>query len=106
MPDACKSIARRPLSALVVGGLALAAHADAKKKLDTFGATKTDIDAARQKTQTMALVADILGGTAIAMVGVTIVLGVTAGPGKKEAPAQPKAAITLGPGGVSVGGRF
>jgi tetratricopeptide (TPR) repeat protein len=88
----------------IVGGLALAARADAQKQLDTFGAKKADIDAARSKTATLALVADILGGTAIAMTGVTIILGVTSG--KSDAPPSPKAAITVGPGGVSVGGRF
>ena len=88
----------------IVGGLALAAHGDAQKQLDTFGAKKADIDAARGRTQTLALVADVLGGAAIAMAGVTIVLGVTSG--KTDAPPAPKAAITLGPGGVSLGGRF
>ncbi|MFO0586962.1 MAG: PEGA domain-containing protein [Polyangiaceae bacterium] len=92
------------VGAAVVGGLALSAHADAKKQLDTFGATKADIDAARSKTQTLALVTDVLGGAAIAMAGVTIVLGVTGG--KKEAPPQPKAALTVGPSGFSLSGKF
>lgn len=90
--------------AAVVGGLALSAHSDAQKQLDTFGAKKADIDAARSKTQTLALVTDILGGAAVAMAGVTIVLGVTGG--KKEAPPQPKAALTIGPSSVSLSGRF
>ena len=92
------------VGAAVVGGLALSAHSDAQKQLDTFGAKKTDIDAARSKTQTLALVTDILGGAAVAMAGVTIILGVTGG--KKEAPPQPKAALTVGPTGISLSGKF
>ena len=90
--------------AAVVGGLALSAHADAKKQLGTFGVKQADLDAARSKTQTLALVTDILGGAAIAVAGVTIVLGVTGG--KKDAPPQPKAALTVGPSGVSLSGKF
>lgn len=88
----------------IVGGLALSAHDDQEKKLGTFGAKKADIEAARSKTQTLALVADILGGTAIAMAGVTIILAATSG--KSSAPPAPKAAITVGPRGLAVSGSF
>jgi hypothetical protein len=89
----------------IVGGLALGAHADAEKKLGTLGSTAPEIEAARSKTQTLALVADILGGTTIAMAGVTLILGLTT-TGKSDAPAPPKAAVTVGPRGVSLVGTF
>lgn len=89
----------------IVGGLALGAHGDTQTKLGTLGVTAAEIEAAHSKTQTLALVADILGGTAIAMVGVTIVLAVTTG--KSDAPAPPKAAtVTFGSRGLAVGGTF
>jgi hypothetical protein len=87
--------------AVVTGVLALGAHSDAETKLGTLGVMSSDVEAAHSKTATLALVTDILGGTAIAMAAVTIVIGVT---GKSSAPA--KAALGLGPRGVAFSGSF
>jgi hypothetical protein len=87
--------------AVTTGVLALGAHSDAETKLGTLGVKSSDVEAAHSKVATLALVTDIVGGTAIAMAGVTIALGVTSG---KSAPA--KAALTLGPRGAVISGRF
>lgn len=87
----------------VFGGLALAAHGDAETKLGTLGVKASDVSSAHSKTKTLSLVADILGGTTIAMAGVTIALGVTSGSSKSDAP---KAALTLHPRGLALGGSF
>jgi hypothetical protein len=87
--------------AVITGVLALGAHSDAETKLGTLGVMASDVEAAHSKTATLALVTDILGGTAIAMAGVTIALGVT---GKSSAP--PRTSLTLGPRGAALAGRF
>jgi hypothetical protein len=88
----------------VTGALALGAHSDAEKTLGTLGVKAADVEAAHSKVKTLALVTDIFGGAAIAMAGVTIILGVTGGKGEPEAPRA--ARLTLGPRGVMVGGSF
>jgi hypothetical protein len=91
------------LGAVVTGVLALGAHSTAETELGMLGGvTAPEISAAHSKTANLALVTDILGGTAIAMAAVTIALGVT---GSKSADAPPRAALTVGPRGafLSVG---
>ncbi|MBK8252182.1 MAG: hypothetical protein IPK82_05885 [Polyangiaceae bacterium] len=95
----------------VVGGLALAAQGDAQNTLNKFGATADEIQSARSKTQTMALVADILGGTALAMTAVTIIIGVTGSKSSTTAKASllptPKSTqLGLGPGKIVLQGSF
>jgi hypothetical protein len=87
--------------AVVTGVLALGAHSDAQTKLGTLGVKASDVEAAHSKTVTLAAVTDALGGAAIVMAGVTIALGVTGG--KRE---PPPAALTLGPRGAALSGRF
>lgn len=96
-------------SALVVGTvitgvLALGAKSDAEATLGTLGVKASDVSAARSKMKKLALATDILGGASIAMIGVTVVLGVTGGKG--DAPAPKTATIGVGPGSLSVGGTF
>lgn len=88
---------------VVTGVLALSAHGDAVSKLGTLGVKAADVEAAHARTAKLALVTDILGGAAVAMTGVTIIVGVTGG--KSEA--APRAArLTLTTRGVDLGGTF
>ena len=87
----------------ITGGLALSAHGDHQKKLDTFGIAAAELDSARSNTQTLALVTDILGGAALAMTAVTIVIAATSG---KSDPARKTATLGLGPRGLVLRGAF
>jgi hypothetical protein len=91
--------------AVITGILALGAHGDAETKLATRGATATDIEAAHSKAATLGLVTDVLGGAAIVMGGLTIVLAATSGKGHVDA-AKPAAALQLSPRGAVFTGRF
>jgi hypothetical protein len=91
--------------AVVTGILALGAHSDAETKLGTLGVKAADIEAARSKMTTLALVTDVLGGAAIVMGGVTIVLAVTSGKGRVDE-AKPRAALLLSPRGALLTGQF
>jgi tetratricopeptide (TPR) repeat protein len=86
----------------VTGVLALQAHSAAETDLNTLGVSSSTVSSAHSKTMNLALVADILGGTTIAMAGVTIALGVTSGKTSKP----DAAALTLGPRGAALSGRF
>lgn len=91
--------------AVVTGILALGAHSDAEAKLGTRGVKAADIEAAHSKTATLALVTDVLGGAAIVMGGVTIVLAATSGKSRVDE-AKPAAALLLSPRGALLTGRF
>ena len=91
--------------AIITGVLALGAHSDAETKLATRGATAADVEAAHSKAATLGLVTDVLGGAAILMGGLTIVLAATSGKGHVNA-AKPAAALQLGPRGALFTGRF
>ena len=87
---------------VITGVLALQAHSDAENQLNSCCmAVKGDIESAHSKTATLALVTDILGATTIAMAGVTIAVGVTS-----SRTSKPSTAITLGPRGAALSGRF
>ncbi len=86
----------------VLGGLALLAHGDAEKTVGTFGATAAEIKDARSKTQSLAIVADILGGATIAMATVSIILGVRAS-GKSNTSATK---LHVGPARIGISGSF
>ncbi|MFT3766204.1 MAG: PEGA domain-containing protein [Minicystis sp.] len=88
----------------VTGVMALGAHSDAEKQLGTLGVKASDVEAAHTKTRNLALVADILGGAALAMAGVTIALGVTSS--KSDAPPPQTATIRIGPRGAALGLSF
>ncbi len=91
------------VGAVVTGVLALGAHSTAESELGMVGGvTASQISAAHTKTANLALVTDILGGTAIAMAAVTIALGVTGG----KADAPPRTALTLGPRGAFLSAGF
>jgi hypothetical protein len=69
----------------VTGALALGAKSDYDAKQGTLGVSHADLQSASQRTQTLALVTDILGGAAIVSAGVTAYLFFTRGapPAKK-----------------------
>ena len=91
--------------AMITGVLALGAHSDAETKLATRGSTDADVEAAHSKTATLGLVTGVLGGAAIVMGGLTIVLAATSGKGHVNA-AKPAAALQLSPRGALFTGRF
>ena len=90
--------------AVVTGILALGAHSDAETMLGTRGVKAADIEAAHSKTATLALVTDVLGGAAVVMGGVTIVLAATSG--NRVDAAKPAAALLLSPRGALLTGQF
>jgi hypothetical protein len=91
--------------AVITGVLALGAHGDAVTALATRGVKAADVEAAHSKAATLGLVTDVLGGAAIVMGGVTIVLAATSGKGHVDE-AKPAAALQLSPRGVLFTGRF
>ena len=90
---------------MVTGILALGAQSDVETKVGTRGVRAADIDAARSKMATLALVTDVLGGAAIVMGGVTIVLAATSGKSRVDE-AKPAAALLLSPRGALLTGQF
>jgi tetratricopeptide (TPR) repeat protein len=89
--------------AVVTGVLAVGAHSDAEDKIHMLGVSSADVASAHSKTAALALATDILGGAAIAMGGVTLVLALTGG---KREPAPKAAALTLGPRGAALSASF
>ena len=91
--------------AVVTGILALGARSDAETTLGTLGVKAADVEAAHSKAATLGLVTDVLGGAAILMGGVTIVLAATSGK-SRNAEAKPAAALLLTPRGALLTGQF
>lgn len=92
----------------VVGGLTLSASSDLKDKRETFGTTRTELDEARDKTKTMALVTDILIGATAVAAGVSIYLTATSGSSTQRTGAAPAPTLRVGvgPGSVKLAGTF
>lgn len=91
--------------AAVTGALALGARSDAEAKLATRGVAAADVEAAHAKTANLALATDVLGGAAIAMAVITILVGASGGKSVSTEP-KPAAALRLGPRGALVIGQF
>ncbi len=88
----------------VLGGLALSARGDLRDALATYPGSPPDLKAAQDRTRTLALATDVLGGVTIAGAIATAVL-FAVGPG--GAPPKPRAAsVGVSPGGVVLVGRF
>lgn len=83
------------IGAVITGVLALKASGDLATMRDSANASREGLDDAKTKTQTFALVTDILTGGAVVALGVTIYVGVSSNRDKK--PDAPPAAP--GPGG-------
>lgn len=98
------------IGAGVTGGLALGASSDLETKLQTFGTTRDDLDSAGSKTQTLALVSDVLLAATAVSAGVSVYLTVRAASAGGAAPAAgaiaPAVRVGVGPGSVSIAGTF
>ena len=103
--------------AVVTGILALGASGDLKTLRTTGTPTADGLDSARSKTQTLALVTDILTGCAVVAGGITLyftIAGGSSSPEAKPAAAPPPAGafykptlnVGINPGGVSLLGTF
>ncbi len=93
---------------VVTGVLALSAKSKFDDTIAKVGVTPTDVDDARTKTRTLALVTDILGGATLAGAIVTVIVGLTtsgkSAPKKDAAP--PPVSFSVSPFGASVSGSF
>jgi hypothetical protein len=89
----------------VTGSLALAAKKKFDDALATSPGSSTDINHARDRTRTLALATDILGGAAIAGAVVTVVLAFTTKNGSKHEEEQ-SVRLDVGPSGASIAGVF
>jgi PEGA domain/Tetratricopeptide repeat len=84
----------------VTGYLALQAERDHDEKLKRPGVTGSELDDDASKAKTFALTTDILAGSAIVFAGIATVLFVTHESGGQQV------GVGVGPGNVSVRGRF
>lgn len=92
----------------ITGGLALAASGDLTKKLDTFGTSPADFEAAGSKTKALALTTDILLGATVVGAGVSLILTLTRGPEKpdRKAASLPPIRVGVGLGSIGITGAF
>jgi len=93
------------VAAGVTGVLALGASSDLDTKLNTAGATRDEIDAARSKTKALALTTDILLGATLVAAGTSLVFTLTSGSAKKASAGVPLR-VGIGVGSVSLRGAF
>lgn len=89
----------------VAGVLAIDSYNDTKAKIATRNISAADIEAAHSKTATLSIVADVLGGAAVAMGVVTLVVGLT-GSSSQPRPQKVDAKLRLGPQGIALTGQF
>lgn len=98
------------VGAVVTGILALGAKGSLQDEVKNPGATRDSLDSAKSKVTGLALATDILTGSAVIALGVTLYVGLS-GPSKKDAAppptsSLPKVRVGVGPGSVSVFGTF
>jgi hypothetical protein len=97
------------VGAVVTGVLSLSAKSALQDEVKSPTATRDSLDSAHSKLTGLALATDILAGSAIVAGGVTLIVGLTGGPAKKDEqkPASlPKVRVGVGPGSVSLLGSF
>ncbi len=104
------------VGAVVTGVLALGASSDLKDQRTSGKATRDDLESAKSKAQTFALVTDILTGCAVVAGGVTLYFTVAGGSSSDAKPAaaappagafyKPTLKVGVNPGGVSLLGTF
>ena len=92
------------IAATTTGILALRAHSDTETKLKQRGVSASAVESAHNDTATLALATDVLGGAAIAMGVVTLLLGTSGG--SSSAGDKPGVALSVGPQGAFLNGRF
>lgn len=86
----------------VTGGLALSAHGSLKDALGTFPGNAATITAAQNKTRSLAITTDVLGGVTLAGAVTTAILFAVA----PRAAEKAKVSVAVSPSGVAVGGVF
>jgi hypothetical protein len=92
---------------VVTGVLALSAKGKFDDTIARAGVTPTDVDDARSKTRTLALVTDVLGGATIAGAIVTVIVGLTtSGKSAPKKDAPPPVSFSVSPFGASLSGAF
>lgn len=94
------------VATVVTGVLALSAKGAFEDAIARPGVTTTEVDDARSKTRTFALVTDVLGGATIVSAAVTLIVALTRG---KSAPDErPVGAlrVQVSPFGASLSGSF
>lgn len=84
----------------VTGYLALQAQHDHEDQVQRFGATASELNDSHDRAKTFALTTDILGGAAVVCAGIATVLLITHDSGPEQV------GVGVGPGAVSVRGRF
>ncbi|WPB73924.1 PEGA domain-containing protein [Archangium violaceum] len=88
----------------VTGVLALSASNDLRKQREAFGATRTQLDEASQKTRTLALTSDVLLAATAVAAGVSTFLTLTSQ--SADSASSPRVQVGVGPGSVGVAGAF
>lgn len=87
---------------VVSGVVALSAKSSLDDRIASYPTTTRDVEDARDRGKTWAIVADVFGGATLVAAGVTTYLAITRGP----APRTQSAALGVGPGSVMLSGRF
>lgn len=90
----------------ITGVLALGASGDLSSKLDTFGATRAEVDDARSKTRTLALVTDVLLGVTVVAAGASLYFTLSGGPEPSQAAGAPSLRVGVGPSSLTFAGTF
>lgn len=94
--------------ATITGIMASGAKSDYDNELKKYPTTASDVHDARDRTDTLALTTDILGGAAVAA-GVLTIVFAASGPDEPAATAKlpnPDVRVGVGPGSFVVNGRF
>lgn len=104
------------VGAAVTGVMALSAKSALQDEVKSPTATRDSLDSAKGKATGLALATDLLVGSAIVSAGVTLIVGLTGSPAKKEpAPAAQPAVqpagisnlrVGVGPGSLLLSGSF
>ena len=87
------------VATVVLGVLTLGAKSDLDGAVGRFGATTNDIEHARSRVDSLALVTDVLGGAALVAGGITTYLYVSTRPASKAGSATQ---IGFSPGGITL----
>jgi hypothetical protein len=87
----------------LTGLLAVSAHSTFRDDLQARGVSHDDVESARSRTKTLALVTDVLGGLTIVGAGLTTYFAVSAGPPRAD---QAGLQLRLAPSGLSLLGTF
>lgn len=90
----------------ITGVLALGASSDLSSKLDTFGATRAEVDDARSKTRTLALVTDVLLGVTVAAAGASLYFTLSGGPESSQEAGAPSLRVGVGLSSLTFAGTF